>query len=113
MNLGSSLGGVIGGWVITSYYYKATKKDYQKQKILEKLESLHKDIDFAYKIQSKEERKSRLIQISYTSVQYQGLLLGNSVGDLQDILFKNSDNREETMVEITRVFKRYFPECFI
>lgn len=79
---------------------------------MEKLESLHKDVDFAYKIQSKEERKSRLINISYTSVQHQGLLLGNSVGDLQDILFKNSDNKEETMVEITQVFKRHFPECF-
>ncbi|RDU61834.1 hypothetical protein [Helicobacter sp. MIT 14-3879] len=109
---GSSLGGIIGGWFITRYYHKKGQQEYREQKIRDKLESLYKDIDFAYKIQNEKERKERLQTISFINIQNQRKLLGNSVGDLQDILFRNSDNKEEVMAEITQVFKRYFPGCF-
>lgn len=113
INFGSSLGGVIGGWVVTHFYYKKAQKDNHKQQILLKLEKLMEAIQYAYQSKSKSKRKDRLIDISYINIQYQKVLLGGGlVCDLQDILFKNLDNKEETVVAIKQAFQKYFPTYF-
>lgn len=112
ISLGSSLGGVIGGWLITHCYHKKTQKEQHKQRIIDKLESLQKDIVFAYKTKDKKKRKENLQTILYISVQNQRALLRDSVMELGDILFKNLDNQDQTIVEINQVFRKHFPKYF-
>lgn len=113
VNLGFTLGGVIGGWLITHCYYRRVQKENHKQKIIDKLESLNKDIMFAYKEKNSSKRKDKLQTIAYISIQNQRILFKSAViSDLQDILFKNLNNEEQTIVEMTQVFKKHFVGYF-
>ncbi|MBR2111633.1 MAG: hypothetical protein IJ950_01560 [Helicobacter sp.] len=112
INLGSSLGGVIGGWLVTHFYHKKAQKESHKQHILAKLEKLMEAIYYAYKVKAKA-RKTKLQDISYINIRSQKGLLGQDlVFDLEDILFKNLDSREETIVAVKKAFQKHFPTYF-
>ena len=112
INLGSSLGGVIGWWIVAHFYHKKAQKENHKQYILAKLEKLTESISYAYKVKTKA-RKGKLQDISYINIQYQRKLLGQDlVCDLQDILFKNLDSREDTIVAVKQAFQKHFPTYF-
>jgi len=83
-----------------------------KTQYIEKLESLQKDIMYAYQIKDKKDRKTRLIDISYISIQNQRSILGSSVSDLQDTLYRNHDSKEQTIIEIKNVFSKHFLVVF-
>lgn len=78
INLGSSLGGVIGGWIVAHFYHKKAQKENHKQYILAKLEKLTESISYAYKVKTKA-RKGKLQDISYINIQYQRKLLGQDL----------------------------------
>lgn len=91
---------------------KKAQKENHKQYILAKLEKLTESISYAYKVKTKA-RKGKLQDISYINIQYQRKLLGQDlVCDLQDILFKNLDSREDTIVAVKQAFQKHFPTYF-
>lgn len=112
--IGSIIGSIIS-WLITYYYFKKTQKSTKEQNIKDKLENLSKDIQFAYdKTNNKSKRKEKLQNIVYLSIRHQRNLLGNKlIIDLEDILFKNSDNKEQTLVELAQAFRKSFPNFFL
>lgn len=110
INLGPSLGSFICGCLVTHFYHKKAQKESHKQHILAKLEKLMEAICYAYKAEA---RKTKLQDISYMNIQSQKGLLGQDlVLDLQDILFKNLDSREETIVAVKKAFQKHFPTYF-
>ncbi|MCV3469922.1 hypothetical protein [Campylobacter sp. CNRCH_2015_0814] len=110
-NLGYSLGGIIGGWLVTHFYHKKNEKEQHEQQIKDKLESLCEEIRYAYKSKG-DKRKSKLQDISFISVKIQRKLLGPLVMDLQDILYKNLDSKEQTISEVLQIFKKHYPKYF-
>ncbi|EJV5919783.1 hypothetical protein N7I32_000480 [Campylobacter lari] len=111
INFGYSFGGVIGGWLVTRFYHKKTEKKQHEQKIKDKLESLCMEIRYAYKSKG-DKRKSKLHDIAIISVKIQRKLLGSLVMDLQDVLYKNLDSKEQTISEVLQIFKKYYPKYF-
>ncbi|EAH4924412.1 hypothetical protein MJ480_001026 [Campylobacter coli] len=111
INFAYSFGGVMGGWLVTHFYYKKNKEEQHEQKIKDKLESLCEEIRYAYRSKGNK-RKSKLQDISFISVKIQRKLLGSLVMDLQDILYKNLDSKEQTISEVLQIFKKHYPKYF-
>lgn len=112
INFASAFGGVLGGWLITHIYHKISQKDAHRQRIKDKMEKLLENIQFAYK-SSGDRRKNKLQDIVYINIRDRRDLLGSKlVGEIEDLLFKNSDNKDCVVVEIRQLFKKYYPKYF-
>lgn len=112
VNFASAFGGVLGGWFITHIYHKITQKDTHKQRVKDKMEKLLEAIHFAYK-SSGIRRKNALQDIVYINIRDRRDLLGsNLVIELEDLLFKNSNDKNGVIVDIRRIFKKYYPRYF-
>lgn len=113
INFAYAFGGVLGGWLITYFYYRKTKKDTHKQIIKDKMEKLLENINFAYKKKNNDKRKESLRDIIYINVRDSRDLLGNQlVMDIEDLLFKNLDNKDEVLVEVKKSFKKHHSKYF-
>ncbi|MGX2972294.1 hypothetical protein [Helicobacter sp. 23-1046] len=112
INFASAFGGVIGGWLITHIYHKITQQDTRKQRIKDKMEKLLEAIQFAYKSNGIT-RKNKLQYIVYINIRDRRDLLGSKlVAELEDLLFKNSDDKDSVIVDIRQLFKKYYPKYF-
>ncbi len=112
INFASALGGVIGGWLITHIYHNITQQDTHKQRIKDKMEKLLEAIQFAYKSNGMR-RKNKLQDIVYINIRDRRDLLGSKlVVELEDLLFKNSDDKDGVIVDIRQLFKKYYPKYF-
>ncbi|EAK7568907.1 hypothetical protein ACMC96_001783 [Campylobacter coli] len=90
------------GFLISYYFYNKSKK----KDILTELDLLLKDVNLAYK--NKNERKNTLIFIAYCLKNKTYILGDKLVYELEDVLFKNLENKTQTVVEIKDKFRKYY-----